>query len=137
MPTRREFSMPIGTRRILLINDDNNTQEMMQLCLETILNCEVIVVDSGMDGLKKASREKIDAILLDLDETMPDLSWSEIINNLKQNPRTNCITMILLTSTPQSQELIQFQQIGDTKAISKSFDLFNLASQVSILLNWN
>jgi CheY-like chemotaxis protein len=129
--------MPIETRRILLINDDNNTQEMMQLCLETILNCEVIVVDSATDGIRKASREKIDAILLDLDETMPDLSWSEIINNLKQNPRTNCITLILLTSTPQSQELLQFQQIGDTKAIAKSFDLFNLASQVSILLNWN
>ncbi len=138
MLANRELqSMCIQTRRILIIHPDNAIKEMMQLCLETIPDCEVITVNSGIDGIGKASAEQIGAILLDLDETMPDLGWREIVRDLKQNPLTNCIPLILLTATPQSQELLQFQHRRKIKAIAKSFDLFNLASQISILLNWN
>ena len=129
--------MPIETRRILLIINDRGIQEMMQLCLETIANCEVITVNSGIEAIERASAEKIGVILLDLDQTMPDLSWKEIVQNFKQNPLTKNIPLILLTATPQSPEIVQFQQIGAIKTIAKSFDLLNLASQISILLNWN
>jgi CheY-like chemotaxis protein len=129
--------MLIETRRILLINSDNAIKEMMQLCLETIPNCEVLSVNSGLEGIRQASTQKIGAILLDFDETMPDLSRGEIVRNLKQNSLTKNIPLILLTITPQSPELFELKQMGEIKAITKSFDLLNLASQISRLLNWN
>lgn len=138
MLARRELlSMPIETRRIVLISCENGIQEMMQLCLETILNCEAIVANSGVEGIERAATTKPGAILLDLDETLPDLSWRETICNLKQNPLTENIPLILLTASPQSQELIGLKQIAEIEAIPKSFDLLNLASQVSRLLHWN
>lgn len=129
--------MSIQTRRILLIHPHDVIEEMMQLCLETIPDCEVITVNSGFEALEKASAEQIGAILLDLDETMPDLCWEEICQNLTQNPLTNSIPLILLTATPQSQELLEFQQTKKIKAIAKTFDLLNLTTQVSRLLKWN
>ncbi|MGF1539825.1 MAG: response regulator [Pleurocapsa sp.] len=127
--------MCIQTRRILLIHADNGIAEMMLLCLETIPECEIITVNSGIEGIEKAF--EANAILIDLDETMPDLCWREIIQNLKQNPLTNSIPLILLTAMPQSQELLTFQRMGEIRAIVKTFDLLNLASQISCLLNWH
>ncbi|MBW4537221.1 MAG: response regulator [Pleurocapsa minor HA4230-MV1] len=127
--------MCIKTRRILLIHTDDAIAEMMLLCLETIADCEVTTVNSGIQAIERAS--EADAILLDLDEKMPDLCWREIVQNLKQDSLTNAIPLILLTATPQSQELLEFQKNEELKAIAKSFDLLNLANQISLLLNWN
>lgn len=128
--------MPSNTRHILLINSDHLIQETMQLCLETILNCKLIIVDFSLEAIEMALEKQIDAILLDIDEVPWDLSSSEIIRDLKQNSLTDPIPLVLLTSTPQSQEIIKFQRRG-IKAITKSFDLLNLASQISALLDSN
>lgn len=128
--------MPSNTRQILLINSDDLIQEMMQFCLETILNCKLIAVKSGLEAIERASEEVIDAILLDLDEDLPRLNNSEIIRDLKQNPLTTSIPLVLLTSFPQSQEIIKFQRLGGIKAIAKSFDLSNLAEGLPTLLDW-
>jgi CheY-like chemotaxis protein len=134
LSTRELQSMCIKTRRILLIHTDDAIAELMLLCLETIADCEVTTVNSGIKAIERAT--EADAILLDLDEQMPDLCWREIVQNLEQNPSTNSIPLILLTATPQSQEMLTFQQQKKIRAIAKSFDLLNLANQISILLNW-
>ncbi len=128
--------MPSNTRHIVLINSDDLIQEMMQFCLETILNCKLIAVHSGLEAIERASEEVIDAILLDLDQDLLSLNNREIISDLKQNPLTNSIPLVLLTSFPQSQEIIKFQRMGEIKAIAKSFDLSNLAERLSTLLDW-
>lgn len=125
--------MPIKTRRILLIHADDVVKEMLLLCLETIPNCEITTIDFGIEAIEKGW--EADIILLDTDETMPDLCWQEIWHCLKQNSLTHSIPLILLTATPQSPELIEFQQTQAIKAIAKSFDLLNLASQISCLLD--
>ncbi|MGD1918559.1 MAG: response regulator [Pleurocapsa sp.] len=129
--------MPVETRRILLVNCDPGIKEMIQLCLETIPNCKVIIVNSNIEAIERASARQISAILLDLDEISADLSWSEIIKDLKQNQFTNSIPLILLTHTPQAKEIVKLQQAKGIKAIAKSFNLLSLASQLSVLLGWN
>ena len=121
-------------RRILLIHVDDTVKEMLLLCLETIPNSKVVAVNSGVEGIEQAS--EADVILLDLDETMPDLCWREIVRSLKQNPVTNSIPLILLTATPQSEEIFELQKTRQARAIAKSFDLLRLANHLSILLNW-
>jgi CheY-like chemotaxis protein len=126
--------MCIQTRRILLIHAEDTVKEMLLLCLETTIDCKVVTVNSGIEGIEKAS--EADVILLDLDETMPDLCWREIVQILQQNPLTNSIPLILLTATPHSPEISEFQQTGEVRAIAKSFDLLKLAHHLSILLDW-
>lgn len=130
----RDFlRMSTQTRRILLIHAHNAVREMLLLCLETIPECEVIAIDSGREAIEKAI--EVDLILLDIDEAMPDLYWQEIFQNLKQNSLTCSIPLILLTATPQSQELVEFQQTESVRAIAKSFDLLKLANHLSTLLD--
>lgn len=127
--------MDIKARRILIIHADDAIKEMLLLCLETIPNCRAIAVSSGIEGIKQA--KEVDAILLDVDEAIPDLGWREIARCLQQDPLTNSIPIILLTATPRSDELIKFQLVNEVKAIAKTFDLMATAERVADLLNWN
>jgi len=130
----RDFSrMSTKIRRILLIHADDAVKEMLLLCLETIPNSQIIAINSGIEAITKAA--EVDFILLDMDEAMPDLRWQEIFQNLKQNSLTYPIPIILLTATPQSQELIELQKTESVRAIAKSFDLLNLANDISNLLD--
>ena len=74
--------MCIQTRRILLINADDAINEVLLFCLETIPGCEVVTANNGIETISKAL--EADAILLDLDRTMPDLPWQEILQVLKK-----------------------------------------------------
>ena len=126
--------MNIKARRILIVHTDNLIKEILLLCLETIPHCKAIAVNSGIEGIEKA--QSVDAVLIDVDETIPDLSWQELVENLQQSPLTNSIPLILLTANPQSQEIIQFQKQGDIRTIVWSFDLLTTADRVAISLNW-
>lgn len=127
--------MDIKTRRILIIHANDVIKEMLLLCLETIPNCKAIAVDSGIESIEQA--QEVDAILLDIDEIIPDLDWRDIVQYLRHNSSTNSIPLILLTTTPQAQELIEFQEKKAVKAIAKSFNLMTTANRVADLLNWN
>lgn len=127
--------MNIQARQILIIHADDVIKEILLLCLETIPNCQAIAVDSGIESIEKA--QEVDAILLDVDEIIPDLDWREIVRYLQQNSSTNSIPLILLTTTPQAQELIEFQEKKAVKAIAKSFNLMTTANRIADLLNWN
>ncbi|MEM8675726.1 MAG: response regulator [Cyanobacteria bacterium P01_G01_bin.67] len=127
-------SMNMKVRRILIIHADEVIKEMLLLCLETISDYEVIAVNSGIEGIEKA--QSVDAILLDVDQTMPDLCWREIVQCLLQNSATNSLPLILLTATPQTPELSELQKVKSVKAIAESFDLMTTAARVTAMLNW-
>lgn len=58
------------------------------------------------------------------------------ILQLDNNPKTQQVPIILLTSTEKCKELPQLSEVGVTAAIVKPFDLSTLPSQVAVTLNW-
>ena len=125
------------TKHILLVNCDRALEEMMLLCLETIPNCEVIVASSSIEAVETAYIEEIAAILLYIDDRVPNLSWLRIFRAIEQNPLTNCIPLVLLTFTPQTQNIVELQRTKGVEAIALSFDLSDLANQIATLLDRN
>lgn len=124
-------------RRILLIIENEDAlQEVTQLCLETVAGWEVLIANSVNEAIVKATAEQVDAILLDLNEVMFDFDWNAILQELQNNPTTQQIPTILLTSTEQYKQLPQLSELGVTAAIIKPFDLSTLAIQVTAVLDW-
>ncbi|MBE9215201.1 response regulator [Plectonema cf. radiosum LEGE 06105] len=124
-------------RRILLIIENVDAiQEVTQVCLETIAGWEVVITNSLNEAIAKATTEKADAIILDLNEIIFDFDCNTILQELHNKPTTQQIPIILLTSTEQYKELSQLTEIGITAAIIKPFDLLTLARQVAVALNW-
>lgn len=123
------------TKRILVIDDEDDIREVAQLSLEMVAGWEVSTACSGSKGLTKAEAEQPNAILLDV--MMPDLDGLATFQKLQANPATDHIPVILLTAKVQSADRQRFAQLGVTAIIAKPFNPLNLANQVADALGWS
>ena len=122
------------TKRILVIDDDEDIQDVAQVALEVVGGWEVITASSGIEGLSLAATEQPDAILLDV--MMPDLDGIATLKQLKTNPATQTIPVILLTAKVQSSDRDRFAQLDIIAIIPKPFKTMLLANQVAEILGW-
>ena len=92
-----ERMLPSGSRpaRLLVVDDDPHVHEMVGQLLEEKAYRVQSAVD-GQDGLEKVAQSKPDAILLDL--MMPRLDGFGLLAQLRQNPHTSDIPVIILTA---------------------------------------
>jgi len=122
------------TRRILIIDDEEDIREVAGLSLETVAGWEVVLADSGAQGLARAAEHQPDAILLDV--MMPGMDGPTTFRELRKNPITSHIPVILLTAKVQSSDQKRFADLGVEAVLFKPFDPLTLSDQISIELGW-
>ena len=122
------------TKRILVIDDDEDIQDVARVALEVVGGWEVITASSGSEGLSLAATEQPDAILLDV--MMPDLDGIATLKQLKANTATQPIPVILLTAKVQSSDRHRFAQLDIIGIIAKPFKTMLLADRVAEILGW-
>nr|WP_199306157.1 response regulator [Coleofasciculus sp. FACHB-T130] len=125
----------VTTKRILVIDDEEDIREVAQLSLEMAANWDVLTASSGREGLAKAEVEQLDAILLDV--MMPDWDGVTTFQQLQANPATQHIPVLLLTAKMQAADKRRFAQLGVKAVIAKPFDPMTLADQVAKSLGWD
>ncbi|MGF1480755.1 MAG: response regulator [Cyanophyceae cyanobacterium] len=123
------------TKRILVIDDDEDIREVAQVALEVVGGWEVLVTSSGAAGLRLAAAQQPDAILLDV--MMPDLDGIATFQRLQSNPATQQIPVILLTAKVQPADQRKFAQLDVVATIAKPFKTMLLAHQVAKILGWS
>lgn len=121
-------------KRILVIDDEKNLCIVIKACLENIGCWQVLVAQSGSEGLALAETEHPDAILLDV--MMPDIDGIALFQKLQGNSATQNIPVILLTAKVQTKELNEFSQLGVAGVIAKPFDPLRLSELVVKTLGW-
>ncbi|MBC1221355.1 response regulator [Nostoc sp. UCD121] len=88
-------------QKILLIDDDPAYRYLVkQLLINTQLS--ILEAMNGWEGLNLAQREQPTAIVLDLE--MPELSGFDVLNQLKSNPVTQSIPVIIYSSAQLDAE---------------------------------
>jgi CheY-like chemotaxis protein len=125
----------ILSRRILIIDDEDDIREVAALSLETVADWQVLVANSGPQGLARAAESQPDAILLDV--MMPGMDGPTTFRELRKNPQTAHIPVLLLTAKAQSADQRRFADLGVEAVLSKPFDPLRLAAQISQALGWN
>ncbi|BAY91864.1 response regulator receiver domain protein [Tolypothrix tenuis PCC 7101] len=125
----------MSRKRILLIDDEKSLSTVIQACLENLADWTVLKAESGREGLLKAQTEKLNAILLDV--MMPDLDGFTVLQELKKNPVTQSIPVMLITAKVEPTKHEQYAQLGIAGVINKPFDPLRLAEQVAGILGWN
>ena len=124
----------MGTRRILLVDDDDTIREVAQLTLETVGGFEVVTAAGGAEGVAKAAAEHPDAILLDM--MMPGLDGPSTAAQLRANEVTRDIPVVLLTAKLPGVERSSWSSLGVVGIIAKPFDPMQLPDQVAAALGW-
>jgi CheY-like chemotaxis protein len=125
----------IVQHRILIIDDEDDIREVAALSLETVADWEVEVASSGAQGLAKAIASQPEAILLDV--MMPGMDGPTTFRELRKNPATAHIPVLLLTAKVQNSDQRRFSDLGVEAVLFKPFDPLTLSAQISQVLGWN
>ncbi len=120
--------------KILIIDDEDDIREVAALSLESVAGWEVVTASSGAQGLARAVEHQPDAILLDV--MMPGMDGPSTFRELRANPATAKIPVLLLTAKVQSSDQRRFADLGVESVLFKPFDPMTLADQISGVLGW-
>jgi CheY-like chemotaxis protein len=122
-------------RKILIIDDEDDIREVAALSLESVAGWDVAMASSGAQGLLRAAEYQPDAILLDV--MMPGMDGPTTFRELRKNPVTAKIPVLLLTAKVQATDQRRFADLGVEAVLFKPFDPLTLSSQISGVLGWS
>ena len=117
---------------LLSIDDEESTSKVIQIALEMIAGWQVLIANSGAEGVVMAESHQPDAILLDV--AMPVMDGLETLHRLQANPKTHHIPVIFLTCWPEFVNQRQLKQLGVKAMLVKPFDPLTLADRVESAL---
>ena len=121
------------SKSILIIDDEEDVKAIAQMGLEMAANWDVVTASSGQEGLSAAETKQPDVILLDL--MMPDWDGKETLQQLKNNPNTANIPVILMTAKTQSAIASELEKLAIVGIITKPFRPLQLPEQIDKILN--
>lgn len=117
--------------KLLLADDSVTIQKVVELILAEE-DFEIKTVPNGEEALNTISSFKPDVVLADIE--MPKINGYQLCENIKQNPSTSNIPVILLTGAfePIDEELAK--QVRADDFIIKPFESQELISKINSLL---
>ncbi len=118
--------------RILVVDDNADLLQMIRMLLEERGGHEVILSAEGEDGLAKARANPPDLAIVDV--MMPGLNGYEVCRQLRQNPATAQIPIIILTARGQPIDRETALAAGADEYIAKPVTMAELLERVNRLL---
>ncbi len=118
--------------KILVIDDNAEFLEMIRLLLEERGGHEAILSGDGADGLAKALASPPDMAIIDV--MMPTISGYEVCRELRTNPPTASIPIIILTARGQPVDRQAALDAGADDYMSKPVRMTELLDRVNDLL---
>ncbi len=122
------------SRRILVVDDQEDMREATRLSLEIIAGWEVLAAASGEEALRRAAAERPDAVLLDY--RMPGMDGPTTLQALRDDPATRPIPVIMLTAVSHPDDLQRLRDAGADGIIAKPFDPMELHLRIARELGW-
>ena len=119
-------------RKILVIDDMREMEEMMALLLAHQRDDQVAYAHGGLEGLAIAEQHPPELIILDL--MMPDLPGYEVFRRLHANPVLRNVPVLLLTVMPPQMVYPKAKQLGIAGYICKPFEFDTLLTARDALL---
>lgn len=115
----------------LLVIDDS---DQIRWFLKHVFNKEYTVLEArnGQDGVDVAFKEEPDLILCDV--MMPVKDGYDACRELKSDPRTSQIPIVMLTAKVESEDVITGIEAGADDYITKPFDVEVLHSKINSLM---
>ena len=122
---------PNRKSRILIADDNEPNVELLEAYLSD-LDCEIEIAVDGRDTLDKVASFDPDLILLDI--MMPKLSGFEVAKQLKSNPATRNIMILMVTALNELGDIERAVEAGTDDFLSKPVNKIELLKRVENML---
>jgi DNA-binding response OmpR family regulator len=117
-------------KKILIIEDEKDIQDLLQLYLKRD-GFGADIARDGETGLRKASQERYDLILLDL--MLPQVDGLEVCRNLRSRPQTADIPIIMITAKAEESDRVVGLEMGADDYITKPFSPREVLARVKAI----
>lgn len=118
-------------RRIAIIEDDGDIAFTIRLNLEKG-GAKVEQYASGQEGLLAVQQGGYDFVILDLN--LPDLDGLTICRELRRDPRTQRVPILMLTARISERDRITGLELGADDYLTKPFSLRELQARIEAIL---
>lgn len=109
--------------QILIIEDRPEIRENLVEFLE-LSGYKTMEANCGVDGIEMAVVQQPDLILCDV--IMPAMNGMEVLNNISNNPQTQKIPFIFISSVSEKDSYLEAMQHGADDFLVKPFELDDL-----------
>ncbi len=117
-PLHTETAIPVCNRKTILVIDDDPDNIIVVKALLSKLY-DIVETHSGQEGVVLARDVQPDCILLDL--SLPDLHGLEVVKQLKHDPKTRHIPVIIVSASSLKHEKATILASGCDDFIQKPF----------------
>ena len=114
-------------KKILVVDDEKHIVRLVQANLDRA-GYTVVTAYDGKEALEKVAEENPDLVVLDV--MMPYMDGFEVLQNLRRNPTTRDIPVIMLTAKAQDADVFKGWQSGVDCYLTKPFNPMELLSFV-------
>jgi len=117
--------------RILIVDDNAANRELLEAHLLG-LDCELDFAEDGQQTLTRVAEQQPDLILLDV--MMPKLSGFEVCKQLKSDPKTKGIMILMVTALNELGDIERAISAGTDDFLSKPVSKAELLKRVQNML---
>lgn len=114
-------------KKILAVDDERHIVRLVEVNLQRA-GYEVVTAYDGREALEKVKSETPDLVVLDV--MMPYMDGFEVLKNLKADPSTAEIPVIMLTAKAQDADVFRGWQSGVDCYLTKPFNPMELLTFV-------
>ncbi|MBS3920052.1 MAG: response regulator [Deltaproteobacteria bacterium] len=106
------------SKRILIVDDEEVIRKFLKIHL-TKLGHEVTEAEDGQKAIEKIGGDKFDLIICDV--MMPNKNGWEVVKEVKSNPKSSEIPIILLTAKNDDVDIFKGYELGANYYMTKPF----------------
>jgi DNA-binding response OmpR family regulator len=117
---------------ILVVDDDPVILQLLQVNFE-MEGFTVITAADGREGVDRTRADRPDIVVSDV--MMPKMSGIELVAELKSDPDTASIPVLLLTAKAQQADIGAGIDAGADDYVTKPFEPLDLVDRVNRLLS--
>ncbi len=116
---------------ILIVDDERDLLSLLDFNLREV-GFETLLAASGQEALQQLRRRVPDLVLVDLG--LPDVSGTEICRNVKSDPRTRHVPVMVLTAKTAELDKVVAFELGADDYVTKPFSVRELTLRVRAVL---
>ena len=121
----------MAKNRVLIADDNLTNVELLEAYLSET-DCEIAVATDGRETLDKVARFHPHLILLDI--MMPKLSGFEVCKQVKQDPATKAVMILMVTALNEQGDIERAVAAGCDDFLSKPINKLELLKRVQNML---
>jgi len=121
----------MSRKSVIVVEDERDMADLIAMRLKRE-GYQVLLAGDGQEALTKVRAELPHAVLLDL--MLPEMSGGDVLREIRNDPRTSRIPVVILTAKSQEADIIAGLRLGADDYVTKPFSMSVLLARLDAVL---